>query len=160
MQNGKRAVTSRPLGQLAQQQWPHRCSGPSQERLAITRVRARQGPLEQLPGHAKGEARLQFRAARTHDLVAKLTCPQAGPLDERRLADTCPALDHQHPTAALQQQFNCRQLTFALEQPPHQTRLTCGGATVWTSAVPGQKGRRIVLERNPGGGVGSGRRCS
>jgi hypothetical protein len=102
MQHRERTVTSGLRGELASQQRPHRASRPSQQRLALALRRARQAPFEQLADHAERETRLQLRSPRTHDLEAKLIRPRARRLHQRRLADTGPALEQQHPAAALQ----------------------------------------------------------
>ena len=66
--------------------------------------------------------------------MAELSRPPARRVDQRRLADTRPTLDHEHRTAALQQLLDRRQLAFALEQVLHDTTLSrCGGICATTA---------------------------
>ena len=106
MQHRKRTITSGLRGELAGQQRPGRGSRAGQQRLPLAFPCTRQAPLEQLAHHPERETRLQLRAPRTHDLVAKLICPRARRLNQRRLADTGPALEQEHPTAVLQQHLD------------------------------------------------------
>ena len=101
MQHRKPTIASGLRAELAGQQRPRRAGRPGQQRVTLALPRARQAPLEQLAHHAERETRLKLRAPRTHDLVAELICPRARRLNQRRLTDTGPALEQQHPAAAL-----------------------------------------------------------
>jgi hypothetical protein len=120
VQHRERTITSRLHGNLASQQRPHRRGRPGQQFSTLAFPRSRQAPFEQLAYQPEHETRLQFRAPRTHHLMAKLTRPRAGHLNHRGLADADPALDQQHPSAALQQLLDRRHVTLALTQPAHQ----------------------------------------
>ena len=139
VQHRKPTVTSRRHGELAGQQRPDRGRRPGQQRLTLTLPRSRHAPLEQLAHHPERETRLQLRSPRPHDLVAKLIRPRARHLNQRRLANTGPALEHQHPAAVLQQHLDRRQLTLALPQPPHQASVPLPPCSVHRR--PAGKGR-------------------
>ena len=156
MQHRKRTAAGRLPGQRAGQQRPHRRGGPGQQRLTFARARVRQAPLEQLPHHAEREARLQLRPAGPHDLVPQLPRPPACLLGQRRLADARPALDHQHPAAARQQQLNRGQLTLALAQPPHQTSLPPSPSPVHRAVRGDRRGGRRWRSSVTAAGCGPG----
>ena len=67
-----------------------------------------------------GTRRRWCRAARPQDLTAELGGPRARHLDQRRLADTRPALEQQHPAAAVQQLPDRGHLALALALASHQ----------------------------------------
>ena len=59
--------------------------------------------------------------------MAARLCRPARRVDQRRLADTRPTLDHENPTAPFQQNVDRRQLALALDQLLHATTLRRGG---------------------------------
>ncbi len=120
VQNGKRRVIGRRLTELTEEQRPYRGGRPDEQRLALVRARVGEASLEQLPNHTERKVRLKLRPTGTQGLVATFFCPPARHLYQRRLANTCPALDHEDP-AALQQHLNRGQLALALEQLLHET---------------------------------------
>jgi len=139
VQHRKRTVTSRLHSEPAGQQRPRRGGRAGQQHLTLTPPRASQAPLEQLAYNPERETRLQLRAPRTHDLAAKLICPRARRLNQRRLADTGPALEQQHLAAALQQHLDRRQLRLALAQ--RHTRPACRFRPRSVYSMPRCKGR-------------------
>jgi hypothetical protein len=58
--------------------------------------------------------------------MARVLCVAARRVDQRRLADARPTLDHENATAPLQQSVNRRQLALALDQLLHATTLRRG----------------------------------
>ena len=105
------------------EQRPHRGSGSGEQCLALWGFGAREPPLEQLAHDAEGEVRLELRPAGAQDLVATLLRLPAGRVDQRRLPDARPTLDHEHLAAAFQQRVDRRELAFALDQLVHRTTL-------------------------------------
>jgi hypothetical protein len=122
VQHGERRVVGRPLDDLAEEQGSHRSGRPGEQRLALVRAGTRQAPLEQLARHAEGEVGFELGPAGAQDLLVAVRCPPARCLDQRRLTDARPTLDHED-AAALQQHVDGRQLALALQQLLHEISL-------------------------------------
>jgi len=119
VQHCKRRVVRGRVDDRAEEQRPHRGGGSGEQHVALCFAGAREAALEQLAYHAEGEVRLELGPACARDLVPELSGPPGRRVDQRRLADTRPTLDHEDAAATAKQRLDRGQLALALEQLLH-----------------------------------------